>query len=110
MSNKQYDPKRMMAGEPSELDKLIKLIRRLITLAVLIAAFIGVSTFIPVKTAKYDTTLFNFIRYRGKPTTLEEIGSCAEKAFEKQLDKENDEGIDKNLEEFEKSLYEDEEE
>lgn len=110
MSNKQYDPKRMMTGEPSELDKLIKLIRRLIILAVFIAAFIGVSTFIPVKTAKYDTTLFNFIRYHGKPTTLEEIASCAEKAFRKERDKERIEDVDKNLEEFEKSLYEDEEE
>jgi hypothetical protein len=110
MSNKQYDPKRMMTGKPSEMDKLIRLIRRLITLAVFIAAFIGVSTFIPVKTAKYDTTLFNYIRYHGKPTTFEEIASSAEKAFERELDKEGDEEVDKNLEEFKKSLYEDDEE
>lgn len=107
MNDKKYDPKRMMTGKPSELDKLIRLIRRLIILAVFIAAFIGVSTFIPVKTAKYDTTLFNFIRYHGKPTTLEEIASYAEKAFDKELDKEDDEEMDKELEEWENSLYED---
>ena len=108
--NRKYDPKKMYTGKPSELDKLIRLIRRLITLAVIIAAFVGASTFIPVKTAKYDTTLFNFIRYHGKPTTLEEITSCAEKAFEKQCEKERKEDVDKNLEEFEKSLYEDDKE
>ncbi len=109
-NNRKYDPKRMFTGQPSELDKLIRLIRRLIVLAVFIAAFIGVSTFIPLNTPKYDTTLFNFIRYHGKPTTLEELASYAEKAFDKELDKEDDEEIDKELEDWEDSLGDEDEE
>lgn len=100
MSNKQYDPKRMCTGKPSELDKLIRLIRRLIILAVFIAAFIGASTFIPVKTAKYDTTLFNFIRYHGKPTTLEEMSSYFSKSYEKELDEKYDKDQEDELKKF----------
>lgn len=109
-NNRKYDPKRMFTGQPSELDKLIRLIRRLIVLAVFIAAFIGVSTFIPLNTPKYDTTLFNFIRYHGKPTTLEELASYAKKKYEKEFEEESKKRADKDLEEWEDSLYEDEDE
>lgn len=109
MNDKKYDPKRMMTGKPSELDKLIRLIRRLIILAVFIAAFIGVSTFIPLNTPKYDTTLFNFIRYHGKPTTLEELASYTKKKYEKEFKEESKKRADKHLEEWENSLYEDDE-
>lgn len=105
--NRKYDPKRMYTGKPSELDKLIRLIRRLITLAVFIAAFIGASTFIPVKTAKYDTTLFNYVRYHGKPTTFDELQSYAEKMFDKAEDEKEKKEVDKELKEWEDSLGED---
>lgn len=92
MNEKKYDPKRMMTGKPSELDKLIRLIRRLIVLGVFVGLLIFASTYIPVYTPKYDTTLFNYVRYHGEPTTLDELRSYFAKSYKKERKKELDKG------------------